>query len=164
MTKEALRLAKDLVDPRKVVSLEAALQTLFLADDMLEDRFMITSTALWNGTETIHMHKENKQTRERKRREKRNCAYPIFSDEIVENILDHIISTGDLKDFSSASLVCKQFFVTLQRRFIWYDLLFFIFILLLFLFITAPPSSYISPNCQIPLVPAFPLDATVEEC
>ena len=58
MSKDALRLAKDLMDVRKIVSLEMALQTAFLADDMPEDRFMITSTFLWNGTEAIHIHKK----------------------------------------------------------------------------------------------------------
>ena len=46
MAKDALRLAKDLMDVRKIVSLEMALQTPFLADNMPEDRFVDTSPIL----------------------------------------------------------------------------------------------------------------------
>ena len=60
MAKDALRIAKDLIDLRKIVSLEAALQTPFLTDDMPEDKFMITSNSLWNGTEAIIIHKETR--------------------------------------------------------------------------------------------------------
>ena len=70
MSKDALRLAKDLMDVRKIVNLEMALQTAFLADDMPEDRFMITSTFLWNGTEYIYTKKETKERWQKRRRNK----------------------------------------------------------------------------------------------
>ena len=70
MSEDALRLAKDLMDVRKIVNLEMALQTAFLADDMPEDRFMITSTFLWNGTEYIYTKKETKERWQKRRRNK----------------------------------------------------------------------------------------------
>eukprot|EP00026_Physarum_polycephalum_P006314 Phypoly_transcript_06356.p1 GENE.Phypoly_transcript_06356~~Phypoly_transcript_06356.p1 ORF type:complete len:404 (+),score=67.21 Phypoly_transcript_06356:59-1270(+) len=84
MQKEALELARDLIDVRKPLSIEEALKTPFLTESMAEDKFMSPTFAMWN-------------------------------DEIVENIASHIIRTGDVKDFSNASLVCKQFFVVFQR-------------------------------------------------
>jgi serine/threonine protein kinase len=88
LQKEAFQLAKDLIDARKPVSLEAALVDPFLTNGTCEDRFSSYIT-VWN-------------------------------DEIVENIATHLILTGDAQDFANASLVCQQFYVTMQRRFIWY--------------------------------------------
>ena len=50
MPKEIYRLARDLIDARRLLSLEDALQTPFLNRYMPEDKFTFSSPALWNGT------------------------------------------------------------------------------------------------------------------
>ena len=48
MARDALKLAKDLIDVRKL-SLEAATETPFLTADTPEDKFFVVGTSLWNG-------------------------------------------------------------------------------------------------------------------
>jgi hypothetical protein len=110
MQKEALALARDIIDIRQPLSLEAALQTPFLTENIVEDKFSSPITSLWNSMKPSVCE---------------SFFYlPLSSslriDEIVENLAVNIIRTGELKDFLNASLACRQFYVVFQRALIWY--------------------------------------------
>ena len=49
MARDALKLVKDLMDVRKLLTLEDAMQTPFLTADTPEDKFFVAGTPLWNG-------------------------------------------------------------------------------------------------------------------
>jgi len=76
-----------LIDARKPLNIEGALQSPFLKENVDDKSICMRDLAMWN-------------------------------DEIVETIAKYIISTGDVKDFLTASLVSKQFFSVFQHSFL----------------------------------------------
>ena len=120
MQKDAFLLARDLIDIRSPLSVEAALRTPFLTHNMPEDKFSVPHSVLWNGKLPTLLSPSSPSLPPHFPSSRKQITNSEHADEIVESIAFNIISTGDVKDFASASLVCKQFFIVFQRQFLWY--------------------------------------------